>query len=121
MTHLISTNNYALLVCGLLVITISMSLILVGCYCKRNRATPSRSGHSLLGGKKNGFHRYDEEDEDEDQMNSIRKNMSDGNNRISLNMNTSSIRYSKLEETDSKKLLVDSDDDEDNEEKVFAR
>lgn len=124
MTHLISTNNYALLVCGLLVITISMSLIFMGCYCRRKsyRGTAATSLLNPLGkSSSNGFHRYRDvqDDDEEEDLSSIRRNLDDGSkNRISLNMNTSSCRYSKLEDND--KLLVDSEDEE-NEEKVFAR
>lgn len=126
-TQLISHNNYALLVCGLIIITISMSLILISCHCRRKSYRAGGAATSLLnpaGKSNNGFHRFRNEDQDdEEDLTSIRNNMDDGTkNRISLNMNTSSCRYSKLEETDSKKLLVDSDDDEEeNEEKVFAR
>lgn len=107
-----------------------MSLILISCHCRRKSYRASGAATSLLNpsGKSgsNGFHRFrneDQDDDDEEDLTSIRNNMDDGaKNRISLNMNTSSCRYSKLEETDSKKLLVDSDDDEEeNEEKVFAR
>ena len=128
MTDLISTNNYALLICGLLIMSISVVIVSLGCYCRRKSYKKERGvSDSLLnnlGKSSNGFHRYkDLDDDEEDEMESIRRNINDGSkNRISLNMNTTSCRYTKLEDTDSKKLLVESDDEDDeNEEKVFVR
>lgn len=132
MTHLISTNNYALLVCGLLIMSISIGLVSLGCYCRRsaNRRSNAAASASLinpLGKHSNGFHRYNDldDDDDEEKMRSIRRNVDDGKKNgagISLNINNSSCKYTKLEETDSKKLLVsDDDDDDENEDKVFVR
>lgn len=125
MTILILTNNYALFVCGLAVMSLSILLVSLGCYCRRKSYGKGKAATSLLnnlGKDTNGFHRYNELNSDDEDLTTIRKNMDDvSKNRISLNMNNSSCRYSKLEDTDSKKLLVGSDDDEENEERVFVR
>lgn len=114
--ELASTNTYALLVIGLVMLSFSVILFAMACYCHRRavlRRRTAAGNDKLFQLSKNinsvGFHRYNElveNSDDEGQRGRARK---------SVNMN----KYSDGGDDQQKLLFADNDDDED--ERIFIR
>jgi hypothetical protein len=122
----VAHNNYGLFIVGLILISLSTMLVGVACYHRR-KGYRNKFGSGLV--KLNnddtiGFHRYrdlNDDNSDQDDMIPVsRRDATKANGtKSSVSLSNSNVRYSKLEDTDSKKLLFNDDDDED--EKVFVR
>lgn len=114
---LMSTNNYALLIIGLVLMITSLVLISVACHHKR-KASKRRvnEANGMFNLSKNinsvGFHRYNEivDNSDEESL-----------TRIESKKSTNANRYPKSNEGDSRKLLFTDDDEDDQDDKIFIR
>lgn len=111
--RLISTNTMILLIIGVVMLTISLTLVSCACYHKQKRRK-----YDTLGVDSAGFHRYKVVSISDDEEAAASRTRSSGSN--SRRGNASTTRYTKIADFDNKKLLDDaSEDDEDD--KIFVR
>ena len=110
--RLISTNTMILFIIGVVMLTISLTLVSCACYHKQKRRK-----YDTLGVDSAGFHRYKVVSISDDEEAAASRTRTGSNSRRG---NASTTRYTKIADFDNKKLLDDaSEDDEDD--KIFVR
>lgn len=122
---LLSTNTTMLLIAGVTLFSFASLLVLCGCYHKFRRHR--RAADFDLGMDSAGFHRYKIVNVSDDDAEAAAKGSGGRGGKKTGNGSSSSVignlsRYSKLKESDNRKLLDEaSDDDEEEDDKIFVR
>lgn len=124
-TTFVARNNNGLFIVGFILMMFSIFLVSIACYHRhKSYRKKFRNGVLEIDNKERvGFHRYSDlvdEEEDQDNIISIKNKNNNGKTTIGARISNSAVRYSKLEDVDSKKLLFN-DDDDDQDDKIFIR